>query len=202
MKKMYILSVSIVVVLVLAPFLWVGWRYGAEVEFAPVKFINTYLSFTMGLASMGISFWLANVFWANKLKQDRIRRARKTLSRFFHHLRDIVLQCEALLSREYHEAELREAQERDDKVLELFSLMKLAKEGLLVHYPEEEVEEDDQLAKAMVDLFWTHIVPAINDLSARQRIRGDIDEVYEQLDVIKKSIRQVSVLLSSKKLER
>lgn len=191
MTRTYIAIFMILVLIVFAPFLVVKWLYGDNPAFNPTEFVEDYINLLAGLASMVVGFFLADVFWAGKLKQDRIQRTRRVMGRFFLQLRDLVSQCEELLSQEYSDNDLRKAQERDDKILEIFSLMRVTKEALLMHYPVEEVSEDDQLAKAMIGLFWSQIIPAINDLGARRKVRGEVDGIVEQLRVIKQGIAQV-----------
>ena len=197
MKKEYIIPILILAVPIGGLLAWINLRY--RMNFDPALLTNELFKFFAGVVSIGISFWLANVYWANKTKQDRVLRARKIISRFFYQLRDILAQCENLLFKEYLPEELQESHDRDTRVIGLFSSMKIAKEALLIHYPDMEVEQDDQLTEIMVDLFWASIVPAINNLSTRQTVRGDKSEIERQLGMLKKSIEQALKFLGSER---
>lgn len=183
--KWYLVALGLLLLFFGVPFAVAGmiFIYRGVVVFDVVEFSNDYLDFMIGLLAMAISFWLANVYWTDRIKQERISRARITMIRFFRRLYEMTDQCEILLKKQCKE--IKENQDRDRKVIELFLLMGQVKAGLLLHYPEDEIEQDECLSHAMIELFWTGLVPAINDLNSRQTIRGEIDAIRSKLEHIK-----------------
>lgn len=192
MKKLSPLVLALIGLLLVlggVPALIMVVLFGKRLTFSPVAFWNQYFEFLSGLIILLASFLLGNWFWDTKSRRERVRRARRAAVRFFSGLRDVAGKCLARLDENrFAENQVTESEQRDEQVRKGISAMAASADAFRILYPDLDPEKDEILGDAVVDLFWVGILPVLEDLRARESLRGDpegIDPVRSRLETIR-----------------
>jgi hypothetical protein len=184
-NKKLVLTIIIVLLLILSmTLLFVLIMSNGKIEFDASVFFTELFKFVLGVITLGISFWLVNVFWSEKQKQDRINHSRRIIKHFYHHLIKLISQCNELFAMNFLESERKASDEQDQKIIEIIRSLRTSIDNALFIIPEIDIMEDSTLSETLIESYWAKIVPAINKLNTINTIRCNSKEIMQQLEVI------------------
>lgn len=178
------------------PLLGIHIIYGSDLQFDVAEFSKQYLQFLFAILSTTFGFILANIWWVNREKTDKLNKEQQTLLSFIKMIDVLALQGITLLTQ--NSSEIRgEESHVDTRLHQIFQAMAFAQQGILLHYSDEVIEFDQKVSKAWIDHYWKEIVPSIESLMRFSRIRGNTEPILKELRMIRSSSKTLTSTLSN-----
>ena len=75
-----------------------------EYKFESYKFIDEYLNFLGSLISIAFGFWLVNVLWEKKAKNEKVNQAKRILLIFLIKINQFSKEIKKILSIQYNDS--------------------------------------------------------------------------------------------------
>ena len=164
--------------------------YHDRLAFDPVSAINEGLDFIVGLLSMIISFWVAEIYWKNKTEREQ---AARVLDQLRYHL-DYVVEIVAETRQDLSDV----ARGGDDPVrLEREVLANLRRLGdanrntlRIIDVSSLELKRDQHAARASAR-YRRDVAPVVDKLSRRSYVRPEVKEIESRLVSLGEDIDQI-----------
>lgn len=189
-----LLLIGGILVVTAIPFVIVTVVFQHEISFSASDFVNDGVDFVIGLVSMLVSFWVANVYWAFKVEEQQAGRMHSQLTYFAHNISRITSEAMDRLSSNVGDSS--QAIWRDQKILA--NLVRLGDwcDNALQFLNESSfgVKRDTRIVRAGLH-FRSVIAPVLERLSKRERIRPEADAVYTELAFVSKQVESLLMYL-------
>ena len=95
-RAFWVFIAIIVLVAALCGGIAIYWR--DQIEFDPASVINDGVDFLIGLLSMIISFWVAEIYWKNKTERERTARILDQLNYYLDQVARIIVESSEALA--------------------------------------------------------------------------------------------------------
>ena len=155
-------------------------RYRDQIEFAPATAINDGLDFILGLLSMIISFWIAEIYWKNKTEREQTSRTVDQLRYYLDHVVAIIVETSEALARIDRAAD--ESARLEQEVLANLRRLGDANRNTLrvMDVSGLELRRDQRAARASA-YFRSTVAPVLDKLSRRPYVRPEVEEIESVL---------------------
>lgn len=179
-----------ILVLVAAVCVGVALCWRDQLEFDPASAINEGLDFLIGLLSMIISFWVAEIYWKNKVEREQTARVIGQLCYYLDQVSRIVVETgEALVRIE------RAGDEATRLEQEVLANLRRLGDGsrntlMIIDVSALELKRDVRAAGAGAR-FRSHIAPVLESLSRRPYVRPEVEEIGSALEAVRDQIDRV-----------
>jgi len=151
-----------------------------RIEFDPASAINDGIDFTLGLLSMIISFWIAEIYWKNKTEREQTARTVAQLNYYLNDVAAIVVETIEALARIVSAGD--ESPQLEQEVLA--NLRRLGDGNRLVLRIIDgsglELRRDRRAASASAH-FRSSVAPLLDKLSRRPYVRPDVGHIQAGL---------------------
>ncbi|MBI5946091.1 MAG: hypothetical protein HY864_17150 [Chloroflexi bacterium] len=190
MKAKHIFYISLFLILLSTPLLAVSIKYKSLMGFDPITFSNKYIDFLFQLISIFTSFILLNLFWESQQRKRQTSLIQNRLYVSLTRLRRLTKDTKDFLNLRISDTEERIVQQREEMIIQKFNQLNTFREGISALTLEGEIDETRNLSAA-ADIFWATLTPIINDLSKREKIYPDTDEINQKLDELLEGITTI-----------
>lgn len=187
----FIFPLILITVLLAAPFLIIQYLSGGTLSIDYQEISKQYFQFVLGILSMMIGFFVANIAWDNKQFNAKMRREKKVILRFLRQIKHLTLRGITLLESNNNNIDWNNDEDIDTNLVKTFQLMALAQQGILLHYPEDEIERDQEFSEVIINVFWNSIVPKLHALSSISQVRGNTQKIKIILQELEQSINDL-----------
>ena len=177
--KAFWIFISLIVVVVAACAV-LAFAYQGQLVFDPAAVINDGVDFVIGLLSMIISFWIAEIYWKNKTEREQTARTVDQLNYYLNHVAAIIAETAGALAGVARAGEESVRLEQD--VLTNLRRLGDGNRNVLrvIDVSSLELRRDRRAAGASA-YFRSVVAPALERLAQRPYIRPDEQEIEAAL---------------------
>ena len=177
-RAFWVFIAIIVLVAVLCGGIAIYWR--DQIEFDPASVINDGVDFLIGLLSMIISFWVAEIYWKNKTERERTARILDQLNYYLDQVARIVVESSEALAG--IESAGVDAVRLEQEVLANLRRLGDGTRNILriIDVSSLELKRHVRAAGASA-YFRSTVAPTLERLSCRPYVRPEVEEIGSAL---------------------
>lgn len=174
---------------VIALAIFIGVIYRKDLEFSPSQLINDAVDFMLGIISMILSFWFANIYWKKKLEKEYTERYKTRYIGYLSNANIVINDALSLINQPVKNEE--KALKRDEVVnSKCMDLGHINKNTIrFLNESTLELRQDKNAAKASA-YYRQEIEPMLLEISILTKIRPGIDDLILKLKKAKDKINQ------------
>jgi len=151
-----------------------------RIEFDPASAIGDGIDFALGLLSMIVSFWVAEIYWKNKTEREQTTRTVDQLNYYLSHVAAIVVETSEVLAR-IASAGDESAQLEQEVLANLRRLGDGSRNVLrIMDVSGLELRRDERAASASAR-FRSTVAPILDKLSRRPYVRPEVTHIQARL---------------------
>jgi len=172
----------------------IGIIFRDELVFDPSRLINDFIDFMLGIISMFLGFWVANIYWKRRSETERTQRYTSRFVKYLSQLNLLIGNALKLLSQPVDDGE--KAVQRDKKVLSICTKLGYINQNIIKFLDDSVLElgYDKNAAKAS-EHYRFNVEPLLIGISNVTKIRPRSREITDDLILTKKNIHQVILYL-------
>lgn len=177
MKKNYtVMITTIAFVLIASIILFIFYlQSSGQIQFLPDRFAEEFWKFLASLASITFGFFLINVFWARRERQEKVNQARSILINYLLRINRIASKISEQLALNYSEIDFEESQKRDNEVVTLVKKMEKLANSIENITFDPSILSDSIIKDVFIGLIWEELLPNIENLSRKENFRADFE---------------------------
>lgn len=177
-------------------------QFSGQIQFIPERFAEEFLKFLANLISIVFGFYLVNVYWEAKGKQDKQNQVKRVILNYLLRVNRICLKIIELLSVKYSEAELEHSRTRDAEIASLVSKLERLASGLESFSFDPSTLGDPVIQKIFVEIIREGLLSDMDVLMNQQNYKKTVDVFVISIRSIEKhSSEGIGYLTGSKKVE-
>lgn len=163
-----------------------------DLNFDAAEAINDGIRFIIGLLSMIISFWIAEIYWKRKIEGEQTKQAINQLDYYFSQISRITSETTKALAEQFGEGKADDSDQRDREVLANLRRLGDARTNTLRIVEVSNIELNRNLrASKICSYFRSTIAPILDELSKRKQIRPGVNEIEDDLAKIGNDIKNL-----------
>lgn len=184
MKNKYLVPSIFLFLGLITPLFFTYGKYGTFITLLPYLFVQNYWIFLGRLTSVGFGFYLLNVFWKEKERNDKIKDVKVVILNLVLRLQTSLITIENLLGEKYNTKQIELSNKRDKEVTELIRDLAFLGKILETLSIEPQLLRDETLSEIYIEKMWGYLIPLLNRLHTLQDFRREYDlfmEIFVQL---------------------